>query len=233
MELARSAGSVDVERQHLALRPRPTARRVASASSACRRMALSSPSARACRSPCAGRTAGAPAACRSISGSGSRPRGRSSPSRACAGRPSCAPRARARWRRRRRAPAASSGPSANRTWRRRRPSRPCRTACSRARRRNRPSAAPDAWPRHGLAEAGMSLTTPEAVSICTTSSALILWPCRAFSRCLDRRGSTARRKSPCSTSTSTPSICAISPQPTREAARSPAPAPCRRGRARW
>ena len=68
-----------------------------------------------------------------------------------------------------------------------------------------------------LRMAGMSLTTPEAVSICTTSTALMAWPLSRFRRSSTAAGSTARRQSPFSTSTSTPIILAISPQPQREA----------------
>ena len=64
-----------------------------------------------------------------------------------------------------------------------------------------------------LRMAGMSLTTPEAVSICTTSTALMVWPLSRFRRSSSAAGSTARRQSPFSTSTSTPIILAISPQP--------------------
>ena len=109
-----------------------------------------------------------------------RPRGRSSPSRACAARPSCAPRARGRWPRRSPGPAASSCPSASPTWRRRRPRHPSRTACSRARPPRRPSAARRAWPRVSPGRSpAMSFTTPDAVSICATSTALMVAaPCR-------------------------------------------------------
>jgi hypothetical protein len=61
--------------------------------------------------------------------------------------------------------------------------------------------------------AGMSLTTPDAVSICTTSTALIVCPLSRFRRSSSAAGSTARRQSPFNTSTSTPIILAISPQP--------------------
>ena len=173
----------------------------------------------ACRWPCAGRTAGARAACRSTSGSGSRPRGRSSPSRACAGRPSCATV-------RARSLAATKA----------RPGGVIRPFCEPAMATStpQPSMSNGMQPSEAtqstissagclaasiaLRMAGMSLTTPEAVSICTTSMALMAWALSRFRRSSTAAGSTARRQSPFSTSTSTPIILAISPQPTREAA---------------
>ena len=70
------------------------------------------------------------------------------------------------------------------------------------------------WPAARIASpiALMSLTTPEAVSICATSTALISALASAFSRAATASGLTARRKSPGSTSTSAPSILAASPQ---------------------
>jgi hypothetical protein len=64
-----------------------------------------------------------------------------------------------------------------------------------------------------LRMAGMSFTTPEAVSICTTRIALIWCLLSRFSRSSTAAGSTARRQVPFSTSTSMPIIFAISPQP--------------------
>ena len=64
-----------------------------------------------------------------------------------------------------------------------------------------------AWPI-----AGMSLTTPDAVSICATRMALIVPPLSAFSRASTSAGRTARRMSPFRTSTSTPMRRALSPQ---------------------
>ena len=188
----------------------------------------------ACRWPCAGRTAGARAACRSTSGSGSRPRGRSSPSTACAGpavlctvarpslaatkaspggviRPFCEP------------DMATSTPQPSMS-NGMQPSEATQSTISRA---------GCLAASMALRIAGMSLTTPEAVSICTTSTALIAWRLVALQALLDRgridgaapvalRAPRPRR----------PSSGAISPQPGRSA-RSPAPAPYRRGRARW
>ncbi len=45
-----------------------------------------------------------------------------------------------------------------------------------------------------LRMAGMSLTTPDAVSICTTRMALMTWPLSRFSRSSTAAGSTARRQ---------------------------------------
>ena len=59
----------------------------------------------------------------------------------------------------------------------------------------------------------MSLTTPEAVSICTARMALMVWLLSRFRRSSSAAGSTARRQSPFSASTSAPIILAISPQP--------------------
>ena len=68
-----------------------------------------------------------------------------------------------------------------------------------------------AWPI-----AAMSFTTPEAVSICATSTALMVSPPgdlrSAFRRASTSAGRTARRMSPFSTSTSTPMRRACSPQ---------------------
>src|SRR5258705_398456 len=62
--------------------------------------------------------------------------------------------------------------------------------------------------------AAMSLTTDEAVSICTTRIALISWAVSAARRLATAAGSTARRQSPFSTSTLMPIIRTMSPQPT-------------------
>ncbi len=59
----------------------------------------------------------------------------------------------------------------------------------------------------------MSLTTLDAVSICTVITALIAWPVSARSRCSSAAGSTALRQLPGRISTSAPIIPAISPQP--------------------
>ena len=59
----------------------------------------------------------------------------------------------------------------------------------------------------------MSFTTPEAVSICATSTALMVPPLSALSRASTSAGRTARRMSPFSISTSTPMRRAFSPQP--------------------
>src|SRR5262249_13641350 len=64
-----------------------------------------------------------------------------------------------------------------------------------------------------LAIAATSLTTPEAVSICTSSSALIACPASRLSRSSTAAGLTARRQSPRRISTSAPITLAISPQP--------------------
>ena len=72
------------------------------------------------------------------------------------------------------------------------------------------------WPAASIARriAGMSLTTAEAVSTCTTRIALISCAVSAARRWATAAGSTARRQSPFSTSTLIPSIRAMSPQPT-------------------
>src|SRR3546814_4439161 len=64
------------------------------------------------------------------------------------------------------------------------------------------------WPAASIAlrMAAMSFTTLDAVSTCTTSTALILPALSCFSRASSAAGSTARRQSPGSTSTSTPII---------------------------
>jgi len=62
--------------------------------------------------------------------------------------------------------------------------------------------------------AAMSLTTPELVSICTASTALMAPALSSRSRCLISAGSTARRQSPLTTSASMPSRAAASPQST-------------------
>ena len=132
-------GLGDVEAEHLALGPdRDRAAHRFGQQAMAQERVFELPRRTACRSPGAARTADAPARCRHICGSARCPRARSSPNRACAGWPSCAPRGRGRWRRRSRGRAASSGPSASRTSRRRCPTRPSRTACSRARPRCRP-----------------------------------------------------------------------------------------------
>ena len=61
--------------------------------------------------------------------------------------------------------------------------------------------------------ASMSLPTPEAVSTCVTRIALISPVVSFFSRASTSSGRTARRQSPFSVSTSTPSRAANSPQP--------------------
>ncbi len=67
--------------------------------------------------------------------------------------------------------------------------------------------------RIALPIASISFTTPDAVSICATSTALILPSLSAFRRASTAAGRTARRMSPFSTSTSTPMRRALSPQP--------------------
>ena len=128
-------------------------------------------------------------------------RARSSPSRACAGRPSCAPRGRARRRRRSSRPGgvispfcepdiATSTPQASIS----NGMQPSEATASTISSASWP-AARTAWPI-----ASMSLTTPEAVSICATRIALIAPALSARSRASTASGCTARRKSPLSIS---------------------------------
>src|SRR5262249_39840342 len=61
--------------------------------------------------------------------------------------------------------------------------------------------------------ASMSLTTPDAVSICATRTALMVPPLSDFSRASTSAGRTARRMSPFRISISQPMRLALSPQP--------------------
>ena len=233
MELARSAGS---EALMASAPPRPSGRPPAAPPPPGARAVASRPRGPrrgACRAPCAGRRAGAAAACRRTSGSGPRPDGTSSPSSACGDRPSGGRRGPARWRRRR-------------------PARRCHQPLLRA--GHRDVDAPGVHLERHAAERGhastissagcpaasiarriaaMSLATPEAVSIWTTRMALIS-RARVGREALGDAppGSTARRGSPFNTSTLTPIIRAMSPQPDARTARSRGPAPSRPATAR-
>ena len=69
------------------------------------------------------------------------------------------------------------------------------------------------WPAASMAlrMAGMSLTTPEAVSTCTVRTALIAPDLSARRRASSAAGSTARRQSPGKVSTCTPRPCGRAP----------------------
>ena len=72
------------------------------------------------------------------------------------------------------------------------------------------------WPAAliALPIASMSFQTPDAVSTCATSTALMLCVLSWRSRSSTSAGCTARRQSPFNTSTSAPIIPAAMPEPT-------------------